>query len=182
MNAKTLSGLAFATALVASVVAANYVTSRYGFIDVGFGLQATAGTIFAGLGLVLRDAIQDLIGKLSVVLVIAVAAVVSYAVSSPAIAIASTAAFVLAELLDFAVYTPLRNRSRLGDMRWGAAVMASAIAGAVIDTVVFIGLAFGAAAICGVLLGQLVGKIWAGLAYLIIGKGASYVDRQKSFA
>jgi uncharacterized PurR-regulated membrane protein YhhQ (DUF165 family) len=170
ISSKTTIGAAVTVALVASVVAANYVTTRYGFINVGFGLQATAGTIFAGLALALRDAIQDLIGKAAVLAVIVVAALVSYAVSDPAIAIASAAAFGVAELLDFAVYTPLRRKARLGDYRWGIAVLASGVVGALVDTIVFIGIAFGAAAIGSVLLGQFVGKMWANLAYLIAGK------------
>lgn len=167
------TGFVAGAGLLASVIAANYVTTRYGFIPVGFGLHATAGTIFAGLALALRDAIQDLLGKIATLAVILAAAVLSYFVASPAIAVASVAAFAIAELLDFAVYTPLRAKSRLGGWRWTWAVLASGVAGAVVDTVVFIGLAFGAAAIGGVLFGQLVGKMWANLAYLIMGKAAS---------
>jgi uncharacterized PurR-regulated membrane protein YhhQ (DUF165 family) len=106
--------------------------------------------------------------------VIVAAAALSYFVASPAIAIASAVAFGVAELLDFAVYTPLRAKSRLGDLRWSGAVFASGVVGALVDTVVFIGLAFGTAAISGVLIGQLVGKLWANLAYLIVGKVASF--------
>lgn len=166
---KTILGVSAAAALLAAVVAANYVTSRYGFIPVGFGLHATAGTIFAGMALAFRDAIQDTLGKAATLVVITVAAGVSYFIASPAIAIASAVAFAVAELLDFAVYTPLRNKSTLGDRRWATAVLASGIVGAVVDTVIFIGIAFGAAAVGGVLVGQLVGKMWANLAYLIAG-------------
>ncbi|WP_280502035.1 VUT family protein [Nocardia farcinica] len=178
MTGQRTAGVIAAAGLLASVIAANYVTTRYGFVPVGFGLQATAGTIFAGVALALRDAIQDLAGKWAVVVVIVAAAVVSYFIASPAIAVASAVAFAVAELLDFAVYTPLRARSQFGDRRWSAAVLASGVVGAVVDTVVFIGLAFGVTAISGVLVGQLVGKMWANLAYLIIGWGVgSRVER-----
>jgi uncharacterized PurR-regulated membrane protein YhhQ (DUF165 family) len=166
----TTYGLLAAAGLLAAVIAANYVTTRFGFIPVGFGLQATAGTIFAGVALALRDVIQDLLGKPATIGVIAAAAAVSYFVASPAIAIASAVAFAVAELLDLAVYTPLRSHSRFGDWRWAAAVLASGVVGAIVDTVIFIGLAFGAAMISQVLLGQLVGKMWANLAYLALGK------------
>jgi len=36
------------TAFVAAIVLANWLTSRYGFVSVGLGLSATAGTYAAG--------------------------------------------------------------------------------------------------------------------------------------
>lgn len=67
--------LALGAALLACILAANYVTSRFGLVPVGFGLAATAGTYFAGLALVLRDSLQDVGGKRWVVAVIAAGAV-----------------------------------------------------------------------------------------------------------
>lgn len=162
-------GAAAGISLVASVVIANYVTTRYGFIPVGFGQMATAGTLAAGFALAARDAIQDAIGKRWMLAALAAAAGLSYAVSDPMIAIASLAAFVVSELLDFAVYTPIRNKSILGDRRWAVAVVLSSLVGIVADTVVFLGLAFGAAAILPALIGQLIGKGWATALYLAIG-------------
>jgi uncharacterized PurR-regulated membrane protein YhhQ (DUF165 family) len=100
---------------------------------------------------------------------IAVAAVVSFAVADPFIAFASALAFLLSELADMLAYTPLRARSRLGDRRWTAAVVVSNLVGTVADTVVFLGVAFGAAAILPALPGQLVGKAWATVIFLAIG-------------
>jgi uncharacterized PurR-regulated membrane protein YhhQ (DUF165 family) len=165
-----IAGYVTAGGLLAAVVAANWATSRYGFIPVGFGLTATAGTLFAGAALALRDATQDLLGRARVLIVIVVGAILSGLLADPAIAVASAAAFGIAELVDFAIYTPLRNRSRLGDRRWAIAVGASSVGGAVVDTIVFIGIAFGSAAIAPALLGQLLGKLWATLAYLVGGK------------
>jgi uncharacterized PurR-regulated membrane protein YhhQ (DUF165 family) len=65
--------------------------------------------------------------------------------------IASTAAFLLSEFADFAVYTPLARR------RLVTAVVASSIAGLVVDSIVFLWLAFGSMEF---LLGQIVGKLW----------------------
>jgi uncharacterized PurR-regulated membrane protein YhhQ (DUF165 family) len=155
--------------LIASVVVANYVTTRYGFIPVGFGQVATAGTFAAGFALAARDAIQDALGKRWMLAVLAVAAGLSYAVSSPAIATASLVAFAVSELLDFAVYTPIRNKSLFGDRRWAVAVALSSTVGILADTAVFLGLAFGVAAILPALLGQLIGKAWATALYLTIG-------------
>lgn len=171
---RVMIGAAASAALLAAVIAANFVTGTFGLIPVGFGLEATAGTFFAGFALAARDGIQDALGKAATVGVILAAAGISYVVADARLALASAAALLLAELADFAVYTPLRERARFGDRRWAAAVILSGIVGAVVDTVVFIGLAFGAAAILGVFAGQLVGKTWATLSYLIIGKAVSH--------
>jgi hypothetical protein len=65
--------------------------------------------------------------------------------------LASTAAFLLSEFADFAVYTPLARR------RLVAAVVASSIVGLVVDSIVFLWLAFGSMEF---LVGQIVGKLW----------------------
>ena len=66
--------------------------------------------------------------------------------------IASGAAFLLSELVDFAVYTPLQKR------RLTLAVVTSSVVGLIVDSLVFLMLAFGSLAF---LEGQIVGKMWA---------------------
>jgi hypothetical protein len=166
-------GAAVAALLLGSVIAANWLTTRYGFINVGFGQQATAGTLAAGFALALRDATQDLLGNRRMLAVVALGATLSYLVADPFIALASTSAFIVAELLNFAVYTPMRKRSKLGGRRWAAAVTTSSAAGALADTVIFIGIAFGWTAILPALAGQLIGKAWATVLYLALGKAVS---------
>ena len=156
-----------------SVLVANYLTTRYGFVPVGFGLTATAGTFAAGFALAFRDAVQDTGGRRLVLALISVGAGLSLAVADPFIALASGVAFLVSEVADFAAYTPLRERSQLGDKRWAGAVAASNLVGAIVDTAVFIAIAFGAAAVAGALPGQLVGKGWATLIYLAAGWGVS---------
>lgn len=167
---RTIGGVASAAVLVGAVVVANWLTTRFGFVPVGFGLSATAGTFAAGFALAARDALQDLLGRRVMLAVLAVGAVLSFIVADPVIAVASAAAFVVAELLDFAVYTPLRTGSKLGGRRWAGAVGASSVVGAIADTAVFIGIAFGWAAVLPAMAGQLVGKLWATLLYLAVGK------------
>ena len=162
-------GIIAALLVMGALIAANWVTTDYGFIPVGFGLEATAGTLFAGIMLASRDAVQDALGRWAVVLIIIVSTALSFAISAPAIAIASALAFGFAELADFAVYTPIRSRAKFGDKRWAIAVVASNIVGALADTLIFLGVAFGAAAIMPALPGQLVGKLWATIAYLLLG-------------
>lgn len=178
MNKKI--GIIAALGLLASVIVANWATSNFGFVSVGFGLTATAGTFAAGFALALRDATQDALGKSAVIAVIVLGAVVSYVVADPMIALASGAAFLISELCDFGVYTPLRKKSSLGDRRWAIAVVASNIVGAIVDTVVFLVIAFGAASVAPAILGQLVGKTWATAGYLVIGKGVSRAVPRKS--
>jgi hypothetical protein len=48
MSGRRLVGLVAAFTFLATIIVANILTSRYGFIPVGFGLTATAGTLMAG--------------------------------------------------------------------------------------------------------------------------------------
>lgn len=177
---KRLIGTITAAGLIAAVIAANWLTTRYGFIPVGFGLASTAGTFAAGFAIALRDATQDLLGKKAMLGVVAVGSAISYLITDPMIAIASAAAFALAELVNFTIYTPLRERSKLGDRKWAAAVIASNLGAAVADTVVFLWISFGWAAVAPAIAGQLVGKAWATLAYLIVGKGAAWFSTSRT--
>jgi len=166
---RTLIGVAAAISFIATIAVANFVTTRFGFIPVGFGLASTAGTFVAGAALALRDVTQDILGRRGVLAVIVAGAALSFLIADPFIAVASAAAFLLSELADFAVYTPLRRRSRLGDRRWFVAVVASNAVGAVVDTVIFLTIAFGAASILADTPGQLAGKTWATIAFLAVG-------------
>lgn len=139
----------FFAAFVGCVLAANWLTDRYGFVPVGFGLSATAGTYAAGLSFGVRDALHELAGRRVVALAICVGAVLS-ALVSPSLALASGVAFLVSEFADLAVYAPLRRR------RWVAAVVASNLVGAVVDTVVFLHLA--GFPVSDALAGQVVGK------------------------
>lgn len=151
MNTRGVTALA---AYITAIVAANWLTTHYGLIPMGFGLTATAGTYAAGLALLLRDVVQDVCGWRWVLAGIATGAVLT-AVTSPALALASATAFLLAELLDTAVYTPLRDRG------WARAALASGIVGAAVDTYAFLALA-GFPITAQSVGGQLVGKaLWA---------------------
>lgn len=155
--------LPLAAALVGTVVLANLMVAYLDPIPVGFGLIAPAGVLVAGLAFTLRDLLQEAGGKRWVLGVIAVGALVSYALSlvlgatfpgGPTvarIALAGAVAFAVSELLDLAVYTPLRRRNWLG------AVTASGFVGLLVDSFVFLSIAFGSLAFFA---GQVVGKTW----------------------
>ncbi|MBN6812938.1 VUT family protein [Kocuria marina] len=150
MTQKYISFAATA-ALLATVLFGNYVTDHFGLIPVGFGLTATAGIYLAGATFVLRDTLQDAAGKRVTVVIIAVAAGLSFLVADASIALASAVAFLFAELADLAIYTPLRIRGYI------RAAIASNIAGAFVDTVVF--LAIAGFPIREAIAGQMVGKL-----------------------
>jgi uncharacterized PurR-regulated membrane protein YhhQ (DUF165 family) len=143
--------IAAAVGFIATILAANYVTTEYGMVPVGFGLVATAGTYFAGLAFILRDTVQDTSGRRAVLALIAAGAALSYAISDPFIATASAVAFLLSEGADFAVYTPLRKRGYI------RAAFASNLVGSVVDTIVFLTIA--GFPLRQAFAGQLVGKM-----------------------
>lgn len=144
------NALAALVGYVLTIVLANLAIAAIGLVPVGFGLMAPAGVYFAGLAFTLRDAVQETAGRRWSIAAILVGAAIS-ALLSPALALASGAAFLLSELADLAVYTPLRRRS------WIAAVATSNTVGLVIDSALFLWLAFGSLEF---LAGQVIGKTW----------------------
>lgn len=151
-------------AFIATIPAANWLIGNVGtecipngpcLIPVGFGLHAPSGVLMIGAALVLRDAVQEAGGTKAALLAIAAGSALAWLVAPPAIVLASVAAFMLAEIADMAVYTPLRKR------RLGLAILASGIAGSFIDSAVFLWLAFGS---LDFIAGQVLGKLWMTIA------------------
>jgi uncharacterized PurR-regulated membrane protein YhhQ (DUF165 family) len=145
-----LAGPVCVVLYVGTIFAANWAITHYGVVSVAPGLAAPAGVYFAGIAFTLRDLTQNLLGRRWVVAAILAGAAASWVVSS-SFAIASAVAFLVSETADFAVYTPLAER------RWLAAVAASNVVGTVVDSVVFLTVAFHSLAF---LRGQVVGKLW----------------------
>lgn len=135
---------------IATIFFANWAIAEYGLVPVGPALVAPAGVYFAGLAFTFRDLAQERVGRRWIAAAIVVGAVISGLVSTK-FALASGVAFLVSELLDFAVYTPLRRRN------WIGAVVASNIVGLVADSIIFLALAFGS---LEYLPGQVVGKAW----------------------
>lgn len=159
---RRLTAAAAFVGYAATIPLANWLISNVGtqpapngphVIPVGFGLSAPSGVLAIGLALVLRDAVQQLAGKTVVLAAIAVGTVLSVAIS-PALAVASGAAFAFGELADFGVYTPLRQQHLI------AAVIASGVVGAIIDSAIFLWLAFSS---LDFVAGNVVGKVWMSL-------------------
>lgn len=118
---------------ILAIVGANALVVAFGLLPLGPFL-IPAGTFLAGLCFGLRDLLQRDMGKRWAVVAILVGAGLS-ALLSPQLALASGAAFLVSELLDFAIYTRLLRRG------WVPAVVASNVAGGVLDTALFLLLA-----------------------------------------
>lgn len=164
MNTRAAVALA---GYLATIPLANWMINNVGTeafpggphtIPVGFGFQAPSGVLMIGVGLAARDAVQRLAGYRATLAAIVAGVALSYVVN-PAIATASAAAFLLGELADFAVYTPLSRRNL------PLAVLASGAVGAVIDTFVFLQLAFGSIQFWQ---GQVIGKVGVSAACALI--------------
>lgn len=144
---------------LATIVLANVAITIWGFVSVGFGLQAPAGVFFAGFALGARDWLQESKGRGWTIGAIVLGAGLS-AFLSPALAVASGAAFLVSELADMGVYSPLRREH----VYW--AVLLSNSVGLVIDSALFLYLAFGDP--WTFLPGQVVAKTYTTLACMAV--------------
>lgn len=153
-------GLLFLALFTLTIPAANWLIGHVGtscvpqgpcLVPVAPGLEAPSGVAMVGLALVLRDLVQRRLGIGASVIAILIGAALSALLAPPALVLASAAAFLLSEGADLLVYTPLQRR------RFLAAVVLSGLAGLVVDSVVFLSLAFGS---LEYLPGQVIGKAW----------------------
>lgn len=157
---RRLEGFVFLTGFALSVPLANWMIHHVGLvcppdgpclIPVAPGLMAPSAVIMVGLALVLRDLVQRRLGVAWSVIAILLGGLLSWWVAPPALVAASVAAFLFSELADLAIYTPLQQR------RLVLAVVASSVVGLIIDTMIFLWLAFGSLEF---MWGQIVGKGW----------------------
>ena len=152
-------GLVWLAAYIGTIFAANWALQAYGALPV-LGVLVPAGTLFAGLAFTLRDLTQDALGRAWTIAAVVLGALLS-ALVSPQFALASGLAFLVSEGLDLLVYTPLRER------HWLGAVAASNTVGLLVDSVLFLMLAFGSLEF---LRGQIAGKLaMTALAVLVLG-------------
>ena len=158
---RTREGVFFLVLFALTIPAANWLIGNVGtactaphgpcVVPVAPGITAPSGVMMVGVALVLRDLVQRRLGAAMSALAILVGAGISALIAPAALIFASAVAFLLSEFADLAVYTPLARR------RLVAAVIASSCAGLVVDSVVFLWLAFGS---LDFLLGQIIGKAW----------------------
>lgn len=142
------AGLFLAVAYVGTVVTANWASMRWPAVVLG-PLVVPAGTMWSGVTFTLRDLLHEALGAGGVIAGISVGAGLSWLLASPQIALASMLAFAVSETLDSAIYAVLRSRSR------ARAMVSSNVAGLMVDSLLFVPLAFGSLVAVP---GQLVGK------------------------
>jgi len=157
---RNVEGAIFLVLFCLTIPAANWMIGHVGtvclpngpcLLPVAPGIMAPSGVLMVGAALVLRDLVQRRLGVEFGIGAIVVGAAISAVLAPAAMVIASAAAFLLSEFADFSVYTPLARR------RLVLAVVASSLVGLVVDSVIFLYLAFGS---LDFLLGQIVGKGW----------------------
>lgn len=159
MNQRT-QGFLWLAGFVATIPAANYLIQHVGtqciangpcLVPVLPGVMAPSGVLMVGLALVLRDLVHSTLGGRWALLAIVLGAGLSAFLAPPALVLASAVAFLFSEMADFAVYAPMRGRWPAG------AMLASGVAGAIVDSVLFLFIAFGSLQFVS---GQIVGKLW----------------------
>lgn len=132
----TMLGVVAAAAFVATVWLANWLLQRYGIVFIA-GVAVPAGVFAAGAALTLRDIVNEELGRVAVLVCIAAGCALALIVA-PRYAVASAAAFGLSELADLSVWESLPER-----VGFLAAVLLSNVVGALVDTLVFLSIAFG---------------------------------------
>ena len=151
-------GFLFLAGFALCIPAANWLIGNVGttcvpdgpcLIPVAPGVMAPSGVLMIGLVLVLRDLVQRRLGLGWAAAAIVGGCLLSALIAPPALVIASAMAFLLSETADMAVFTPLQKRGLM------LAVAASSAVGLLVDSVVFLLLAFGS---LDYLAGQVVGK------------------------
>jgi len=157
---RSIEGIVFLVLFGLTIPAANWLIGHVGvtcvpqgpcLIPVAPSLMAPSGVLMIGIALVLRDLVQRRLGVAVSAAAILAGCLISALLAPPTLVFASATAFFLSEWADLAVYTPLARR------RLVIAVVASSLCGLVVDSIVFLWLAFGS---LDFLLGQIVGKAW----------------------
>jgi uncharacterized PurR-regulated membrane protein YhhQ (DUF165 family) len=159
-------GVGFLVAFALCIPVANWLILNVGttcvpagpcLIPVAPGIMAPSGVLVVGLAFVLRDLVQRRLGVMVAIWGIIAGSILSAIFAPKNLVVASTVAFLVSETADLLVYTPLQKK------RLVLAVAASSLVGLVIDSIVFLSLAFGSLSF---LEGQVLGKVWMVLAAL----------------
>lgn len=158
-------GYLFLILFIGTIYLANWLIQNVGVmcyppcvIPVWFNIYAPSGVLAIGLGFTLRDLVQRHLGLRYAIVAIFIGALLSLFID-PFLGIASGAAFLLSEMLDLFVYTPLQENNLI------VAVLASNVVGIVADSIIFLFIAFGSLEF---LPGQIIGKLWMTLLFIPI--------------
>jgi len=159
-NIRIVEGVLFLAAFALCIPAANWMIGHVGtqcvpagpcVIPVAPGIMAPSGVVTVGLAFVFRDLVQRRLGWKAAAAGILAGTLLSALVAPAPLVIASAAAFFVSETADMLIYTPLQKKKLV------LAVAVSSGVGLVVDSIVFLWLAFGSLAFLN---GQIVGKAW----------------------
>ena len=135
-----------AATFVGAAAASNWAIQHVGHyngahaprtIPIGWGMEAASGVILVGVMISVRDALHEQVGIKGTLLAILIGSAISSSLAPPALAVASGATMVVAESADALVYQRLRRRGRV------LAAAASNIVSSLLDSAVFLLIAFG---------------------------------------
>jgi hypothetical protein len=188
-DVRRIEGFVYLAGFIGAIWFANWLITHWGTVKFpdspwlitvwpgeltrsGEPVYAPSGVLAIGVAFTLRDLVQRRLGLLWTMFAILVAAALSAALDT-SLALASGLAVLLAEGLDLVVYTPLQRRNLVG------AVIASNVVGVVVDSVVFLSIAFSSLAL---LEGQIIGKLWMTLLALPMVVGLRSWDRRRGLA
>jgi len=120
---------------LAAIVAANVLTAKFAPINLGWAL-VPVGTLLVGVSFILRDLVQDQVGRRATYKWIALAMIISGAISyllgdTLLIMVASAVSFVISESMDTEIY------SRFNASKPKRILVSGAVGGA-IDSAVFV--------------------------------------------
>jgi queuosine precursor transporter len=154
---REIEGSIFLVLFGLTIPVANWLASNIGIcvpngpclIWVAPGLMTASGVLIIGIALVLRDLVQRRLGVLVAAIAVFAGGAISALLAPAPLVAASTVAFLASEYADLTVYTSL------GRCRFVAAVLASSLVGLVVDSILFLWLAYGSLEF---LAGQIVGK------------------------
>ena len=147
---------------LSAIVAANLLVVWF-----GPAISILNAFLFIGLDITTRDYLHEIWRKnlyLKMLALIASGSVISYLLNYNAgpIALASFVSFLVAGLVDFAVYQILRDKSRKLKVN-GSNVLSSAV-----DSITFPLIAFGWPPMLGIMAGQFVAKVAGGFVWWIV--------------
>ena len=146
-----MSGIAY----LLSILAANVVVNAFGIVTI-LGITFPAGAPLIGATFTARDYVQRRYGKVRCWWWMLAASAITV-LFNPSLALASCAAFLVAEGLDWAVYT-------FAPGSFTRRVLLSNLIGLPLDSVVFVALAFGW--VWPAIIGQTVVKLVCGVLVL----------------
>jgi uncharacterized PurR-regulated membrane protein YhhQ (DUF165 family) len=132
---------------VASAAASNWAIQHVGrnngpiaprTIPIGWGMQAASGVVLVGVMISVRDALHEQVGIRGTLVAITIGSGFSALLAPPALAIASGTTMLVAESADALVYQRLRTWG------WFLAATGSNLASALLDSAIFLVIAYGA--------------------------------------